>query len=94
MSNHESDHVRKDWTVEISIDEHQGLTRAKARLRWREKESVGVGMARLDPSERNIAEIGDELAVARSLWDLGKRISAMSADDIEAVTHRPATFIY
>jgi hypothetical protein len=51
-------------------------------------------MARLDPSERNIAEIGDELAVARSLWDLGKRISAISADDIEAVTHRPATFIY
>lgn len=94
MSDHRSDHVRKDWTVDISIDEHEGLTRAKARLQWREKEAVGVGMARLDPAERNIAEIGDELAVARALSDLGKRMLSMSADDIEAATHERATFLY
>ena len=43
MSNDKSGHVRKDWTVDVSIDEHEGHTRANARLRWRDQESVGVG---------------------------------------------------
>jgi len=94
MSGSQSDHVLKNWTVEVSIDEHQGLTRAKARLRWREKELVGVGMARLNPDDRDVAEIGDELAVARALSDLGQRMLTVSADDIEAVTRQPATFLY
>jgi Domain of unknown function (DUF1876) len=94
MSSAQSDHVLKTWTVEVSIDEHEGLTRAKARLRWREKEEVGVGLARLNPADRDVAEIGDELAVARALADLGKRLLTTSADDIEAVTHQPATFLY
>lgn len=38
MCGDQSDHVLQHWTVDISIDEHEGLTRAKARLRWREKE--------------------------------------------------------
>lgn len=37
MSSDQSDHVLKNWSVEVSIDEHEGLTRAKARLRWRER---------------------------------------------------------
>lgn len=49
MCGDQSDHVLQHWTVDISIDEHEGLTRAKARLRWREKELVGVGLARLNP---------------------------------------------
>lgn len=94
MSTDHPDHVLKNWTVEVSIDEHEGLTRAKARLRWRERESVGVGMARLNPADRNVAEIGDELAVARALSDLGKRMRAEAAEDIESVTHEPASFLY
>lgn len=94
MSTDHPDHVLKNWTVEVSIDEHQGLTRAKARLRWRERETVGVGMARLNPADRDVAEIGDELAVARALSDLGNRIKAEAAEDIESVTHEPASFLY
>ncbi|CLL54982.1 Domain of uncharacterised function (DUF1876) [Mycobacterium tuberculosis] len=33
MCGDQSDHVLQHWTVDISIDEHEGLTRAKARLR-------------------------------------------------------------
>jgi hypothetical protein len=91
MTGERSDHVAKNWTVEVSIDEHMGLTRAKARLRWREKEEVGIGTARLNPEDRDIAEIGDELAVGRALTDLGKRLMAVSAQDIERVTGQPAT---
>lgn len=90
MCGDQSDHVLQHWTVDISIDEHEGLTRAKARLRWREKELVGVGLARLNPADRNVPEIGDELSVARALSDLGKRMLKVSTHDIEAVTHQPA----
>ncbi len=94
MSDSQRERVHKDWCVEVSIDEHSGLTRAKARLRWRAKELVGVGMARLNPADRNVAEIGDELAVARALSDLGKRMLAVTTEDIEAATHEPAEFLY
>jgi hypothetical protein len=94
MSKDSSGHVRKDWTVEISIDEHEGRTRAKARLRWRDQESVGVGLARLNPADHNVDDIGDELAVARALSDLSNRLTAITAHDIEAVTHQPVTSLH
>ena len=94
MSKDSSGHVRKDWTVEISIDEHEGRTRAKARLRWRDRESVGVGLARLNPADRNVDDIGDELAVARALSDLSNRLIAVTAHDIEAVTRQPVTSLH
>ena len=94
MSNDNSDHLSKDWTVKITIDEHQGRTRAKARLRWRDQESVGVGLSRLDPTDRDVAEIGDELAVARALSDLARRLMAVTAHDIEAVTNQPMTSVH
>jgi uncharacterized protein DUF1876 len=94
MSNDNSDHVSKDWTVEITIDEREGRTRAKARLRWRDQESVGVGLSRLDPTDRDVAEIGDELAVARALSDLARRLMAVTAHDIEAVTNQPMTSVH
>ena len=55
----------KALTVEVSIDEHPKRTRAKAKLHWRGRELTGIGLARLNPADRNITEIGDELAVAR-----------------------------
>jgi hypothetical protein len=94
MTGERSDVVEKNWTVDVSIDEHMGLTRAKARLRWREKEEVGIGTARLNPDDRDIAEIGDELAVGRALSDLGRRLMAVAAHDIESVTHQPANLLY
>ena len=94
MSSSQSDHIVKDWTVEVSIDEHRGHTRAKARLRWRDQESVGVGLAKLDPADRDVADIGDELAVGRALADLARRLMCVTAHDIEAVTNEPVTALH
>ena len=94
MSSSQSDHIVKDWTVEVSIDEHQGHTRAKARLRWRDQESVGVGLAKLNPADRDVADIGDELAVGRALADLARRLMCVTAHDIEAVTNQPVTALH
>jgi Domain of unknown function (DUF1876) len=49
MEHNESMSQTKNWTLEVSIDEHRKRTRAKARLRWRGKHLTGLGIARLNP---------------------------------------------
>ena len=94
MNSEQPGHVFKHWTVDVSIDEHEGHTRAKARLRWRDQESVGVGLARRNPADRDVTDIGDELAVARALSDLARRLLSVTAHDIEAVTNEPVTSLH
>jgi hypothetical protein len=81
----------KHWTVDIEIDEHEGRTRAVARLEPPEgNRLVGVGQARLSPADRDVPDIGDELAVARALSDLAHTLLEVAAGDIEQITHQPA----
>ena len=80
----------KRWTVDIFIDEDDGRTFAEARLHTGDDTHlVGVGRARLNPADDDIPEIGDELAAARALTDLGHRLLIAAARDIEAVTRSP-----
>lgn len=90
MPDSRPDHGTKTWAIEVSIDEHHGMTRAKARLRWRDQVLVGVGTTRLDPHDRDVAEIGDELAVGRAVSDLGRRMLVFSAGALEEVAGRLA----
>ncbi|MDV6013294.1 DUF1876 domain-containing protein [Haloechinothrix sp. LS1_15] len=81
----------KHWNVEITIDEFDDRTRAKAKLQSdRGTDMTGVGLARLNPEDRNVPEIGDELATSRALSDLAHRLLDVTAEDIERVTHQPA----
>lgn len=82
----------KEWHVDIYIGELDGQTHAEARLRPRSSEVVltGSGKARLNPSDRDVPEIGDELAVSRALGDLAHRLLQTAADDIEGFTHERA----
>ncbi|MGH3949742.1 MAG: DUF1876 domain-containing protein [Pseudonocardiaceae bacterium] len=81
----------KQWTVEITIDEYESRTRARARLHDSGSRSlVGVGLARLNPEDTNVTSIGDELAASRALSDLAHRLLDATADDIENVTNQPA----
>lgn len=80
----------KRWTVDIYIDEDDGRTYAEARLHSRDATAlVGIGRAWLNPADEDIPEIGDELAAARALSDLGHRLLIAAATDIEAVTAEP-----
>lgn len=77
----------KHWKVDVFVDEEEGRTYAEARLRMGDDTHlVGVGRARLHPADDDVPEIGDELAVARALTDLGHRLLLTSAADISAVT--------
>jgi Domain of unknown function (DUF1876) len=81
----------KTWMVHIDIDEHDGRTRAVARLHPHDIDRlVGVGMARLNPADHDVPEIGDELAAARALSELSHNLLELAAADIEQITHKPA----
>ncbi|GAA0903705.1 DUF1876 domain-containing protein [Pseudonocardia zijingensis] len=80
----------KRWSVAIDIDEHDGKTRAVARLDAGATELTGVGVARRSPEDQDVPQIGDELAVARALSELSHRLLDATAADIERITHQPA----
>ena len=79
------------WSVQIYVGEEDGRTYAEAALvddignRTR-----GTGRARVAPTDPDVPEIGDEIAVARALNDLSRRLLGIARDDLEALTHKPA----
>lgn len=77
----------KRWTVDIFIGEQGGRTFAEARLHTDDDTHlIGTGRAKLNPADEDIPEIGDELAAARALNDLGHRMLLTAAADIQAVS--------
>jgi hypothetical protein len=82
--------TEKHWTVDIIIDEQDGRTYAEARLHTQAGFGPrGIGRAKLNPADEDIPEIGDELAAARALTDLGHRLLLAAAGDIESVLREP-----
>jgi len=79
------------WSVDIFIDERDGHTHAEARLHTDDSTHLtGLGTARLNPHDRDVPEIGNELAAARALSELAHHLLEAAADDIVGVTHEPA----
>jgi hypothetical protein len=69
------------------IGEDDGRTYAEARLiTGTPNHMVGIGRAKVSPDDVDVPEIGDEVAVARALRDLGNRLLATASADIEGVT--------
>ena len=86
----ESTHFRaaKRWNVEVFIGEHDGKTRAEARLHTDAPTNlIRTGTSRLNPTDSDVPEIGDELAVARALSELAHQLLHAAAEDIAGVTH-------
>jgi hypothetical protein len=81
----------KTWNVQVDIDEHEGRTRAVARLTTGGAQSLaGTGLARLNPDDQDVHAIGDELAVARALSELSHLLLDAAARDIERSSGVPA----
>lgn len=84
--------ISKSWTVQIDLGEHDGQTRAVARLHTGDHTLLtGTGWARLNPADPNVPEIGDELAAARALSRLAHILLDAAADDIAGVLHHDVT---
>ena len=48
---------------------------------------IGTGTSRLNPTDSDVPEIGDELAVARALSELAHQLLHAAAEDIAGVPH-------
>ncbi len=74
----------RTWDVRVFISEDGSRTHAEAVLRTDAgTELRQAGTARRNPSDREVAEIGDELAVARALSGLAHDLLEAAAGDIE-----------
>ena len=79
------------WSVELSIREHEGETHADARLVMDDDARLrGHGRARRNPTDPNVMEIGEKIAVARALSDLAHMLLSSAAAQIEDITHERA----
>ena len=81
----------EEWTMSINVEEHDEHTTAVARLHTRDATALeGHGSARRHPSDRDVPEIGAELAVARALAHLQHRLLDAAVADIEQATGEKA----
>jgi len=79
--------ARQRWRVDVLIGADEDRTYAEATLETELGDRlIGVGHARRSPHDADVPEIGDEIAVARALRDLGSRLLDTAAADIEGIT--------
>ncbi len=78
------------WPVEISLHEEDGKTRAEARLTKDGADMIGHGLARRNPDDPDVTQIGEEIAAARALSDLAHQLLSAAAGQIEGITHEGA----
>ena len=77
-------HDKSEHRVKISVEKHDDRTSASARMRWHHVDLVGVGEAEIDPGERYPKRVGEELAVARALTHLTRKLFVSTAGDSES----------
>lgn len=80
------------WRVDINLFEEDNITKAHAVLHTGAgTELTHVGAARRNPRDREVPEIGDELAVCRALSGLAHDLLEAAALDVGAnVGHQVA----
>lgn len=70
------------WTVEIVFTEEGESTRADAILEGGPTRYRGWGQAQRNPRDPDVPRIGGEIAAARALEDLVKKLLATAEDEI------------
>ena len=78
------------WPVEISLREDGREPRAEARLTKQAGGIVGRGLARRNPDDQEVTQIGEQIAAARALSDLAHQLLSDAAGQIEGITHQRA----
>jgi hypothetical protein len=80
----------KTWHVEVFVDEEGDRTVARAVLHTEAPVHLeGHGETVRNPGDRDVPEIGDEVAAARALHDLADALLATAAGDISAIEKKP-----
>lgn len=77
------------WSVELLFEETEEETQAEAVVDLGGERIGGWGRARRNPADPSVPRIGEELAAARALSDLGHRLLDAAARSIEEFEGRP-----
>jgi hypothetical protein len=78
------------WHIEVLLYEDGDRTRAEAVLRTSAgTELRSEGIARRNPKDSDVPEIGEELATSRALSGLAHALFEATVTDIEQNVHRP-----
>jgi hypothetical protein len=82
------------WRVHIDFDEDDTHTHATATPRVRDDRPMTArGDAYRNPRDPNQPLVGEEIAAARALIDLGTQLLQTAAAQIEQVTSEPAHLV-
>ena len=75
----------KQWRVDVFVSEEGNTTKARAMLTGDSPTTVaGTGIARRNPHDPVVPEIGDEVAVGRALAALSAELLSVASKDIDA----------
>lgn len=78
------DHVA-EWQAHVHLFEHEAMTQARVVLDTGANKLTSEGLARRNPADVEVPEIGDELAVGRALIELGERLVRAAGEDVAAL---------
>jgi hypothetical protein len=81
--------VERSWRVNVTIVEDGPRTTAHAVLIGELPPLAGDGVARRNPTDLDVPEIGDELAVARALHRLADRLLSGATVDVGDLEGEP-----
>jgi hypothetical protein len=73
------------WQARVFLYEHETMTHARVVLETGANTLTGEGLARRHPTDADVPQIGDELAVGRALVELGERLMRAASEDIAAL---------
>lgn len=80
---------RHEWRVRVQIVERDGRTDAHAMLVGEAPSMAADGHARLNPSDADVPEIGDEIAVGRALARLAEGLLGTAAEQMGEAAGAP-----
>ncbi|MBZ9599459.1 DUF1876 domain-containing protein [Streptomyces yangpuensis] len=71
-----------EWKTRVYLFEEDGTTKVRVELDTGSNRLTGHGTARCNPTDKDVPEIGDELAAARALEDLAHQLKRIAHRDI------------
>jgi Domain of unknown function (DUF1876) len=81
--------MRETSEIEITFEEDGDHTDARASVVLRGATFTGWGRARRNPNDTNVPMIGEELATARALYELGHKLVEAAAEGISGRQGEP-----
>ncbi|MFC9810498.1 DUF1876 domain-containing protein [Streptomyces virginiae] len=78
-----------EWKTRVYLFEEERTTKVRVELDTGTNRLTGHGTARCNPTDKDVPEIGDELAAARALENLAEQLRRTAYRDMAAVGAAP-----